>query len=145
MLISTKGQYAMRIMIDLAINYTGNAVTVKAIAGRQGISEKYLEQIISSLSKAGYVKSTRGARGGYRLVNKPEEYTVGMILRTVEGDISPVDVQETSEDGAYVAVDSVINDVWDKLADAINDVVDNITVDDLVGNYNERAGYVYFI
>ena len=67
MLISTKGQYAMRIMIDLAINYTGNAVTVKAIAGRQGISEKYLEQIISSLSKAGYVKSTRGARGGYRL------------------------------------------------------------------------------
>ena len=68
-----------------------------------------------------------------------------MILRTVEGDISPVDVQETSEDGAYVAVDSVINDVWDKLADAINDVVDNITVDDLVRNYNERAGYVYFI
>ena len=145
MKISTKGRYALRLMLDLALHEQSGYVPIKAIAERQDISDKYLEQIISSLSKAGYVKSTRGARGGYRLVNKPEEYTVGMILRTVEGDISPVDVQETSEDGAYVAVDSVINDVWDKLADAINDVVDNITVDDLVRNYNERAGYVYFI
>ena len=81
MKISTKGRYALRTMIDLAMNDTGENISIKAIAARQGISTKYLEQIISTLNKAGYVKSERGANGGYRLTKKPEEYTVGMILR----------------------------------------------------------------
>ena len=81
MKISTKGRYALRLMLDLALNNTGAPVSLKDIAKRQGISDKYLEQIISVLNKAKYVQSIRGAQGGYVLTKKPEEYTVGMILR----------------------------------------------------------------
>ena len=81
MKISTKGRYALRLMLDLAINDTGEAIKIKKIAERQEISEKYLEQIITILNRAGYVKSMRGAQGGYRLAKAPEAYTVGMILR----------------------------------------------------------------
>ena len=87
MKISTKGRYALRMMLDLAINDTGNYIKIKEIAQRQAISDKYLEQIITMLSRAGYVKSVRGASGGYRLSKKPEEYTVGMILRLTEGSL----------------------------------------------------------
>ncbi len=85
MKISTKGRYATRVMLDLALHDTGECIKAKDIAARQGISEKYLEQIISILNKAGYVKSVRGAQGGYRLAKAPKEYTVGMILRLTEG------------------------------------------------------------
>ena len=80
MKISTKGRYAVRVMLDLALNNSGECIKVKEIAGRQGISEKYLEQIIAVLHKAGYVKSVRGAQGGYRLAREPEAYTVGMEI-----------------------------------------------------------------
>ena len=90
MKISTKGRYAIRLMLDLASDTSGKPVSLNDIASRQQISEKYLEQIISVLNKAGYVKSIRGPQGGYQLVKKPEEYTVGMILRTTEGDLAPV-------------------------------------------------------
>jgi len=80
MKISTKGRYALRLMLDLAVNYTGEYITIKNIAKRQEISEKYLEQIITQLSKAGFVKSARGAQGGYMLARTPAEYTVGEIL-----------------------------------------------------------------
>ena len=89
MKISTKGRYATRLMLDLALHNTGECIKVKDIAARQGISEKYLEQIISILNKAGYVKSVRGAQGGYRLAKEPEAYTLGMILRLTEGSIKP--------------------------------------------------------
>ena len=91
MRISTKGRYALRLMLDLAMEENGKPVSIKDIAGRQGISEKYLEQIISSLNKAGYVKSVRGAQGGYLLKMEPKDYTVGMILRVTEGSLAPVD------------------------------------------------------
>ena len=84
MKISTKGRYALRLMLDLALNNTGEAVSLKDIARRQDISDKYLEQIISILNKAGYVRSIRGAQGGYMLRRPPKEYTVGMILRLTE-------------------------------------------------------------
>ena len=82
MKISTKGRYALRLMLDLALNNTGEAVSLKDIARRQDISDKYLEQIISILNKAGYVRSIRGAQGGYMLRRPPKEYTVGMIFKT---------------------------------------------------------------
>ena len=85
MKISTKGRYALRLMLDLAINHTGSYIPLKTVAQRQNISDKYLEQIIHQLSKAGFVQSARGAQGGYRLAHTPDEYTVGEILRTVEG------------------------------------------------------------
>ena len=90
MKVSTKGRYALRMMLDLALNQTGEPVSLKDIAKRQEISDKYLEQIISVLNKAGYVKSVRGPQGGYQLTKKPEEYTVGMILRLTEGSLAPV-------------------------------------------------------
>ena len=90
MKISTKGRYALRLMLDLAMNDTGSPVSLKDVAKRQGISDKYLEQIISVLNRAGYVKSVRGAQGGYMLRKEPEDYTVGMILRLTEGSLAPV-------------------------------------------------------
>ena len=84
MKISTKGRYALMLMLDLATYNTGEAVRLKDVAKRQQISEKYLEQIISMLNKAGFVKSIRGPQGGYMLKHAPEQYTVGMILRQTE-------------------------------------------------------------
>ena len=84
MKISTKGRYALRLMLDLAIHSQDGYIPIKAIAERQSISDKYLEQIISVLSRAGYVRSIRGAGGGYKLASTPDKYTVGMILRLTD-------------------------------------------------------------
>ena len=98
MKISTRGRYALRMMLDMALADSGKPVRVKEIAERQEISEKYMEQIMSILNKAGFVRSVRGPQGGYFLTRKPEEYTVGMILRLTEGSLSPVDcLDEGSE------------------------------------------------
>ena len=97
MKISTKGRYALRLMLDLAMNGENNVVRIKDIAERQQISDKYLEQIISVLNKAGYVRSTRGPQGGYSLRKAPEEYTVGDILRLTEGSLAPVECLANAE------------------------------------------------
>lgn len=98
MKISTKGRYAMRLMLDLALNNTGAPISLKDVARRQEISDKYLEQIISVLNRAGYVRSVRGAQGGYLLRKAPEEYTVGMILRLTEGSLAPVACLDEGDD-----------------------------------------------
>lgn len=131
MKVSTKGRYALRLMLDLALNQTGEPVSLKDIAKRQEISDKYLEQIISVLNKAGYVKSVRGPQGGYQLTKKPEEYTVGMILRLTEGSLAPVACVE--EEGACDKINSCATLlVWKRLNEAINNVIDNMTLADLV-------------
>lgn len=138
MKISTKGRYAVRVMLDLAQNDTGSCIKVKDIAARQGISEKYLEQIIASLSRAGYLKSTRGAQGGYLLSMEPEEYTVGMILRVTEGSLAPV---ACLEEGAAVCDRRDVCDtvgIWQELEEAINAVVDGITLADLMQRQAKR-------
>jgi Rrf2 family protein len=132
MKISTKGRYASRVMLDLAINNTGEPIRLKDIANRQEISEKYLEQIISILNRAGYVKSIRGAHGGYILSKNPEEYTIGMILRLTEGSLAPVDCLEENSSSCDRKTGCATNYVWEKLYEAINGVVDNITIADLV-------------
>ena len=134
MKISTKGRYALRTMIDLAMNDTGGNISIKAIAARQGISTKYLEQIISTLNKAGYVKSERGANGGYRLTKKPEEYTVGMILRLTEGSLAITTCTQDEQNlcERYGCCTTV--KVWEKINKAISDVVDNITIADLAAD-----------
>jgi Rrf2 family transcriptional regulator, cysteine metabolism repressor len=132
MKISTKGRYASRVMLDLAINDTGEPVRLKDIAKRQEISEKYLEQIVSILNRAGYVKSIRGAHGGYILAKKPEEYTIGMILRLTEGSLAPVECLEENAARCDRKTGCATNYVWEKLYDAINGVVDSITIADLV-------------
>ena len=90
MKISAKSRYALHLMLALAMQEEGVNLSVKSVAEQQGISEKYLEQIIPVLVRSGLVRSVRGARGGYHLVKSPEDYTVGLILRTVEGSIAPV-------------------------------------------------------
>lgn len=132
MRISTKGRYALRLMIDIALNNTGQPVRVKEVAARQDISEKYLEQIISVMKKAGYVKSIRGAQGGYLLAKKPEDYTVGMILRQIEGNMSPVSCLEFEDYDCPRQNDCVTLILWQKLDDAIKSVIDTVTLADLV-------------
>ena len=138
MRVSTRGRYALRLMLDLAMNNTGEPVRLKDVAKRQEISEKYLEQIISILNKAGFVKSGRGPAGGYSLKWKPEEYTVGMILRLTEGSLAPVDCVEDGTDCGR-ADQCVTVMLWQKLNDAINSVVDNITLADLVEWQMQKA------
>lgn len=139
MKISTKGRYALRLMLDLAIHNTGENVSIKMISERQGISIKYLEQIISMLNRAGFVKSEKGSGGGYRLARRPEEYTVGMILRLTEGSLAPVAcVEEEQKCPRFHAC--ATNLVWERLNYAINDVVDSITLADLVEEQNSKGG-----
>ena len=126
MRISTKGRYALRLMLDLGTNCSGDPIRLKDVARRQGISEKYLEQIISVLNKAGFVRSIRGPQGGYVLSKRPEEYTVGMILRLTEGSLAPVECAE-KESGACEREDDCVT-----LNDAINGVVDHVTLADLL-------------
>ena len=132
MKISTKGRYAVRLMLDLAMHNTGEAVSIKDISKRQGVSDKYLEQIISVLNKAGYVRSIRGAQGGYMLKKDPKDYTIGMILRLTEGSLAPVSCVDDDDMVCDRENGCVTFYVWKKLNDAINGVVDSITLADLV-------------
>lgn len=126
-------------MLDLALNNTGECIKVKDIAARQGISEKYLEQIIAILNKAGCVKSVRGAQGGYRIAKDPKEYTVGMILRLTEGNLAPVACLEDGY-GVCERCDTCETlEVWKDLHDAINRVVDGVTIADLVEKRHKRV------
>lgn len=131
MKISTKGRYALRLMLDLALNSGGELVRIRTIAERQQISEKYLEQIISVLNHAGYVKSVRGAQGGYRLAKEPKDYTVGMILRLTEGSLAPVACLEDEENQCERSEQCATLEVWKRLNTAISDVVDHITLQEL--------------
>ncbi|MEA4887893.1 MAG: Rrf2 family transcriptional regulator [Clostridiaceae bacterium] len=132
MKISTKGRYALRLMLDLAMSPGDEYITIKSIAARQNISDKYLEQIITVLSRAGYVKSTRGAQGGYKLAHPADTYTVGMILRLIEGNLAPVACMEDDPNQCPRCADCVTLDVWKQVGDAINQVVDHITLADLL-------------
>lgn len=131
MKISTKGRYALRLMLDLALE-ENQIVKLKDIAERQEISVKYLEQIISVLQKAGYVRSMRGPGGGYTLSKKPEEYTVGMILRQIEGSLAPVACLDEEPNLCDRNGSCVTLRLWQMLYDAINGVVDKVTLGDLV-------------
>ena len=143
MMISTKGRYALRLMIDIAMHDAAGPVRIKDIAIRQQISDKYLEQIVSTLNKAGFVKSMRGPQGGYRLTRKPKEYTVGEILRLIEGSLAPVTCLEDKVNTCPRASICPTLPLFQKMYDAINGVVDNMTLSDLIrcqrDKYNENT------
>ena len=132
MKISTKGRYALRLMIDLAIHNTGEPISLKDVARRQEISDKYLEQIISILNKAKFVKSVRGAQGGYSLRMKPEEYTVGMILRATEGDLAPVSCLAPGAPPCPRAASCQTLPVWERFYRMTNDYFDSISLAELL-------------
>lgn len=131
MRISTKGRYALRLMLELARNPNQN-VSIREIAERQQISHKYLEQIIIQLVRAGQVKSVRGPQGGYSLSTSPEKITCGMILRVMEGSLAPVPCLEEQTDSCDRSGDCETLPLWEKLENAINTVVDSISLQDLL-------------
>lgn len=139
MKISTKGRYALRLMLDLALNSGDIPVPIKDISVRQGVSDKYLEQIISSLNKAGYVKSIRGPQGGYKLSKTPADYTVGMILRLTEGSLAPVACLEDEVNQCVRQESCATLELWNRLDVAIKGVVDQITLADLVTWQKEKT------
>lgn len=132
MKISTKGRYALRLMMDLAVADPGTPVSLKDVAERQQISIKYLEQIISVLNKGGFVRSIRGAQGGYVLKKEPKEFTVGMILRTTEGSLAPVACVEEDAAECERMNRCATALLYKKINDAVNEVVDTLTLQDLV-------------
>lgn len=138
MKISTKGRYALRLMLDIALNSHGQAVSLRDVARRQGISDKYLEQIVTPLSRAGLVRSVRGAGGGYLLTREPKDYMVGEILRPLEGNLAPV---ECVSPGGHCerAAQCVTMDVWARIEAAVSSVVDHLTLGELVDRAREKC------
>ncbi|WP_132282003.1 RrF2 family transcriptional regulator [Natranaerovirga hydrolytica] len=133
MKLSTKGRYGLRAMVDLAVHSKNNNVPISSISERQSISENYLEQIIAKLKKSGLVKSTRGSQGGYSLAKPMAEITVGDILRSLEGDLTPVNCSLLKEELQCEEEDNCVTKfVWKKISDSINTVVDEITLKDLI-------------
>lgn len=136
MMISTRGRYALRVMIDLALQDPEQYVPLKAIAARQEISEKYLENIIAALVKEKYLVGIRGKKGGYKLNRLPEEYTVGSILRVTEGSLAPVDCLKCHPNQCSRADRCLTLPMWQELNATIENFFDNITLDVFV----KRAG-----
>lgn len=132
MKISTKGRYALRFMLDLAEHATDRYITLNDVSSRQEISEKYLEQIVSPLSRAGFVQSARGPHGGYKLAREPREYNVGEILRTIEGSLSPVACLEQNSEKCRRKENCPVLGFWQGLDNAIETYVDSYTLEDLL-------------
>ena len=132
MRLSTRGRYALRMMLDIALHPDDASVSLKSIAQRQQISVKYLEQIVTPLVRGGDLKASRGAQGGYQLSRPAEAYTVGHILRTIEGSLSPVTCLEGGPESCERSAQCATVEIYRRIDEAINQVVDNITLADLV-------------
>ncbi|MEG0571380.1 MAG: Rrf2 family transcriptional regulator [Oscillospiraceae bacterium] len=145
MKVSTKGRYGLRLMIDLAIFYDVKLVSLKDISKKENISGKYLEQIIMQLHRGNLVKGVRGAQGGYALSREPQQITVGDVLRVVEGSMSPVDCLDKN-DACERRQHCTTLEVWEKLKNAIDGVIDNITLKDLADKEIEKqTEFTYII
>ena len=134
--ISTKGQYGLTIMMELAQHYGEGPVSLRKIAEIHDLSEHYLEQLISPLRNAGLVKSVRGAYGGYILAKEPDKITAGDVIRILEGPIKPVEFDEEK--------DPAKRDLWRKIRDSITEVLDSTTLDDLINYRDEGEESVMF-
>ena len=139
MMISTKGRYALRVMVDMAEHQAEGYLPLKEIAERQDISEKYLEQIIPPLNRAGYLHSARGNNGGYRLARRPEEYIVGDIIRVSEGSLAPLACLEDTENGCGRQSCCQARQFWAGLDRAIRDYVDSVTLADVMAYRPEET------
>ena len=138
--ISTRGQYALLIMTDLAEETEGNYIPLKTLSHRRNLSVKYLEQILIQLGKSGLVVGSRGTNGGYKLSKSASEYTAGEILRSMEGELSPRGEPENNH------LESVGNDFfWNAFAETVNKFVDSITLEELAKKNESFIGYEYCI
>jgi len=132
MKISTRGRYALRVMIDLAEQRESGYIPLKEIAERQDISKKYLESIVTDLSKQGIVEGQHGKGGGYKLTKAPEEYTVGEVIRAIEGDLAPVSCLECNAKPCSRAAGCKTLNMWKGLKTIVENYFDSMTVADLV-------------
>ena len=140
MLVSTKGRYALRVMLDLAEHDSGAPLLLMDIAQRQEISEKYLEGIMAVLSRHGYVLAQRGRGGGYRLTRPPESYTAGSILRLIEGSLSPVSCLDSAPNACPRSVSCRTLPMWTELSNVINRYLDSMTLADLLAQGSNLDG-----
>jgi Rrf2 family iron-sulfur cluster assembly transcriptional regulator len=140
MKLSTKGRYGLRAMIDIALMGEDAPVSISSVAGRQNISESYLEQLVGKLKKSGLLKSSRGAGGGYKIARRTDEISVGDILRALEGDLSPVDCPGILDDsdGCSGADSCVTKYVWKRINDSINKTVDEIMLNTLIDESKQK-------
>ncbi len=145
MRISTKGRYALRMLIDLAEHQGDGYVSLKEVAERQELSKKYLEQIIPVFHKTDFLLTNRGAQGGYRLARTPDRYTVGEILRLTEGSLSPVSCVDQDPILCSRSRGCPTLPIWRGLAKAINDYLDGITLQDILDREKEDPGDDYVI
>lgn len=145
MKISTKGRYSLRMLLDLAEHANDGFIALKDIAQRQGISKKYLEQIVPILNKTDILKTNRGFQGGYMLAKAPDKYTVGMILRLTEGSLSPVACLDHNPVQCERSSECATLPIWQGLSKVINDYLDNITLQDILDQQRERYSNNYMI
>ena len=145
MKISTKGRYALRLMLDIAQHQQAGFVSLKAIAQRQEISKKYLEQIIPLLNRADILQTSRGYQGGYRLARAPKDYTVGEILRLTEGGLAPVACLEQHPNTCPRCGECATLPMWEGLERVIRNYLDGITLQDLLEQQTARAANDYVI
>ena len=140
MKLSTKGRYGVKAMLDLALHSEEGHVSLKSIAERQGLSENYLEQLFAALKKAKLINSLRGAQGGYSLAAEPTAISIGAILRALEGSLAPVDcAHKDGGEGCCKADECVTKFIWDKISESINNVVDSMTLNDLIQEHDKIA------
>ena len=136
MKITTKGRYALRMLLDLAEHREDGYIALKDIAERQGVSKKYLEQIVPILNRSDLLRTNRGKQGGYALVKAPNQYTVGDILRLTEGDFAPVSCVGKNPEACPRRTDCPTLPVWQGLYDVINEYLDGITLQDIIDQHN---------
>ena len=130
--VTSKGRYALRVMLDLAQHREEGYISLKTIAERQGYSMKYLEMIVGSLKRAGLVASTRGKEGGYQLVRDPEDYTIGEILRCIEDNLAPVACIKAGDICCEHAGECMTVPMWKELDDITNAYLDGVSLQDLL-------------
>lgn len=131
-MISTRGRYALRVMIDLAEHKDEGYIPMKDVVARQGISKKYMEQIMPSLVKNGFVEGVHGKGGGYKLTGSPSEYTAGEILRAAEGDLAPVACLSCNAKECPRKKDCKTLPLWEKFNDMTNEYFDSVTLESLL-------------
>ncbi|CCQ97596.1 HTH-type transcriptional regulator CymR [[Clostridium] ultunense Esp] len=132
MRLSTRGRYGLKAMFQLALHYGEGPIPLNSIASAQELSENYLEQLVSTLRKSGLLNSVRGAQGGYMLAKSPEDITVGNILRALEGDMAPADCVIDNSNGYEKEENCVTKLVWMRMRDSINQVIDSISLQDML-------------
>lgn len=145
MKISTKGRYALRMLVDLAEHQQNGFISLNEIAKRQDISKKYLEQIIPIFNNTDVLRTSRGPQGGYMLAKSPDKYTVGEILRITEGSLAPVDCAAQDPVECARGAECVMLPVWQGLNKVINDYLDSITLQDILDREQERYANDYII